>query len=41
MNGIEWFESFSQDARYALRSMGAKPAFPATAILILALAIGA
>lgn len=33
-------ESILQDTRYALRSMFAKPAFPATAILTLALAIG-
>ncbi len=41
MNEIALLESFSLDARYALRSMLAKPAFPVTAILTLALAIGA
>lgn len=45
MNGVALFESgflesIWQDTRYALRSMSAKPAFPATAILTLALAIG-
>src|SRR5215471_7875768 len=41
MNSFGFLESIWRDSRYALRTMGKKPAFAATAVLTLALAIGA
>ena len=36
-----WVEPLAQDARYALRSMRKTPRFAATAIVMLAVGIGA
>lgn len=40
MNGARVIETIWQDILYALRTMRRKPVFPATAVLIVALAIG-
>jgi predicted permease len=39
--GTRWLEDVVQDARYALRSFRQKPGFPAVAVMILTLGVGA
>jgi hypothetical protein len=43
MRGLRraWLEALLQDARYGLRRLAREPRFAATAILILAIGIGA
>ena len=40
-SGISWLEMFAQDLRYAVRGVGARPAFAAAVAITLGLGIGA
>jgi putative ABC transport system permease protein len=41
MSGVSWLETFSTDARYAIRGLRARPAFTTAVVLTLGLGIGA
>ncbi|HSY67892.1 MAG TPA: ABC transporter permease [Edaphobacter sp.] len=40
-NSLEWFETMLRDLRYAVRTLSRTPAFTVTAVLVMALGIGA
>jgi predicted permease len=40
-NSLEWFETMLRDLRYAIRTLSRTPAFTVTAVLVMALGIGA
>jgi predicted permease len=40
-NSLEWFETVLRDVRYAVRTLSRTPAFTVTAVLVMALGIGA
>ena len=40
-NSLEWFETALRDLRYAVRTLSRTPGFTVTAVLVMALGIGA